>query len=166
MTEPSTYCTLDTNEPGCEPAGRLVGCPKAGAVLNWTHLRTRLAAVRGRWDLAVLANLARGTTRPGDLLEAIRSQAPQDCRLSWTVLTRTLRRMEDEGYVRHAEVSQLPRVTKYWLTPGGERLVTWLTRMDSYREPWHGPDRSSPPSGEGTQAQMPCVPSQPPDLPA
>ena len=166
MTEPSTNCMLDTNEPGCAPAGRLEERPGTGAVLNWTHLRTRLTAVRGRWDLAVLANLARGATRPGDLLEAIRSQAPQDRQLSWTVLTRTLRRMEDEGYVGHEEVSQLPRVTRYWLTPGGWRLVAWLARMDSIREPGHGLSRRGPLSTGNTQAQMPCVPSQQPDLPA
>jgi len=166
MTEPSTNCMPDTNEPGCAPAGRPEEHPETGAVLNWIHLRARLAAVRGRWDLAVLANLARGATRPGDLLEAIRSQAPQNRRLSWTVLTRTLRRMEDEGYVGHAEVSQLPRVTRYWLTPGGQRLVTWLARMDSFREPGHGLSRRRPPSGGNAQAQMPCVPPQQPDLPA
>jgi DNA-binding HxlR family transcriptional regulator len=165
MTEPSTHCMLDMNEPGCVLAGRPEEHPGAGVVLNWVHLRTQLAAVRGRWDLAVLANLARGATRPGDLLEAIRSQAAQDRRLSWTVLTRTLRRMEDEGYVGHAEVSRLPRVTRYWLTPGGQRLVIWLARMDSFREPGHDLSRRGPLSGEDTQAQMPCMPSQQPDLP-
>jgi len=166
MTEPSTNCMLDTNEPGCVPAGLLEEHRGTGAVLNWIYLRTRLAAVRGRWDLAVLANLARGATRSGDLLEAIRSQAPQDRQLSWTVLTRTLRRMEDEGYVGHEEVSRLPRLTRYSLTPGGRCLVLWLARMDSIREPGHGPSRRDPLSGGNTQAQMPCVPLRQPDLPA
>jgi DNA-binding HxlR family transcriptional regulator len=166
MTKASTNCMPDTNEPGSAPAGRPEEYPGTGAVLNWIHLRARLAAVRGRWDLAVLANLARDATRPGDLLEAIRAQAPQDRQLSWTVLTRTLRRMEDEGYVGHAQVSQLPRVTRYWLTPGGQRLVTWLARMDSIREPGHGLSHRGPLPGGNTRAQMPCVPSQQPGLPA
>lgn len=144
MTELSINCRLEANESGCAPAGRPEDGPGTVTVLNWIHLRARLAAVRGRWDLAVLANLALGTTRPGDLLEAIRSQAPRDRPLSWTVLTRTLRRMEDEGYVGHREISQLPRVTRYWLTSGGEYLVTWLAHVDSYQEPRHGPDRRDP----------------------
>jgi len=100
--------------------------------VDWEHLRKRLAAVRGRWDLAVLANLAGGVTRPGDLIEAISAQSEKERRISWKVLTETLRRLEDEGYVGHKEISRLPRVTRYWLTPPGYRLVSVLCLLDAW----------------------------------
>ena len=37
--------------------------------MNWQNLMDRLAPLRRQWDLAVLANLAAGTERPGDLIE-------------------------------------------------------------------------------------------------
>jgi hypothetical protein len=39
---------------------------------------TRLAPVRHRWDLAVLANLEGGIERPVDLLEVINNQGFTD----------------------------------------------------------------------------------------
>ena len=114
--------------------GQMAGSIQEGAPVDWEHLRERLAAVRGRWDLAVLANLARDIARPGELIEAIRQQAAADGEISWTVLTRTLRRLEKDGYVSREEVSQLPRVTRYWLTPTGWRLIRWLTWLDTFCE--------------------------------
>jgi DNA-binding HxlR family transcriptional regulator len=110
-----------------EPAGRL----RNENVVNWEHLRRRLAGVRGRWDLAVLGNLAKGVERPGELIEAINTQT-REHQLSWKVLTETLRRLEDEGYVEHQEISRLPRVTKYWLTPDGHRLVKALCLLEAW----------------------------------
>ena len=43
--------------------------------MNWQNLMNRLAPLRRQWDLAVLANLAAGTERPGDLIAAINAQA-------------------------------------------------------------------------------------------
>lgn len=100
-----------------------------GKTVDWENLRRRLAPVRGKWDLAVLANLASGVARPGDLIEAINAQT-EDRRISWKVLTETLRRLEDEGYVGHKEISRLPRVTRYWLMPPGYRLVSALCMLD------------------------------------
>jgi DNA-binding HxlR family transcriptional regulator len=110
-----------------EPAGRI----RNEDAVNWEHLRRRLAGVRGRWDLAVLGNLAEGVERPGALIDAINTQT-QEHQLSWKVLTETLRRLEDEGYVEHQEISRLPRVTKYWLTPDGHRLVKALCLLEAW----------------------------------
>jgi DNA-binding HxlR family transcriptional regulator len=121
------------------PAPRSGGAPAAQAaggqvemIADWRHLKSWLAAVRGKWDLAVLINLGRGVERPGDLIDTINGQAADD--ISWKVLTSTLRRLEDEGYVLHKEVSRLPRVTRYWLLPAGRRLVRALTRLDAWFE--------------------------------
>jgi hypothetical protein len=45
------------------------------------NLINRLASLRRQWDLAVLANLAAGTERPGDLIEAINAQASDGRRI-------------------------------------------------------------------------------------
>jgi hypothetical protein len=47
---------------------------------------------------AAASERAPGATRPGDLPKTIRLQNLQDRRLNWTVLRRTLRRVEDEVY--------------------------------------------------------------------
>jgi hypothetical protein len=51
--------------------------------VDWQNLRERLAPLRMRWDLAVLANLADsdGPLRPTDLIEAINAQS-RDGRIS------------------------------------------------------------------------------------
>jgi len=47
------------------------------------NLMSRLAPLRRQWDLAVLVNLAAGTERPGDLIEAMNAQASDGRRVSW-----------------------------------------------------------------------------------
>jgi DNA-binding HxlR family transcriptional regulator len=66
---------------------------------------------RRQWDLAGLANLAAGTERPGDLIEAINAQASDGRRIGWKVLTDTLRRLERSGYVARQEMPGAPRET-------------------------------------------------------
>jgi DNA-binding HxlR family transcriptional regulator len=102
--------------------------------MNWQHLSIVLAPVRGRWDLAVLANLEQCEARPGYLIEAINAQAGNEDghQISWKVLIDTLRRLEDEGHVAHREVSRVPRETRYWLLPRGRRLVAALNRLDAW----------------------------------
>jgi len=101
-----------------------------GASADWRRLRSRLDTIRGKWDLAVLMNLERGVERPGDLIDVINEQAEEQ--ISWKVLIQTLRRLEDEGYVNHREVSRLPRVTRYWLRPTGRRVISALARLDAW----------------------------------
>jgi DNA-binding HxlR family transcriptional regulator len=75
------------------------------------NLINRLAPLRRQWDLAVLANLAAGTERPGDLIEAINAQASDGRQIGWKVLTDTLRRLERSGYVARQEMPGAPRET-------------------------------------------------------
>lgn len=97
---------------------------------DWRPLRRRLAGVCGKWVLAILVNLQRGAERPGDLIEEINAQGRE--KISWKVLIQTLRRLEEEGYVDHRQVSKLPRVTRYWLRPAGRRLIGALERLDTW----------------------------------
>jgi DNA-binding HxlR family transcriptional regulator len=63
--------------------------------VNWQNLMNQLAPLRRQWDLAVLANLAAGTERPGDLIEAINAQAADGDGSAGKVLNDTLRRLEE-----------------------------------------------------------------------
>jgi DNA-binding HxlR family transcriptional regulator len=116
--------------------------------VNWQNLMNRLAPLRRQWDLAVLANLAAGIERPGDLIEAINTQATDGRRIGWKVLNDTLGRLVRSGYVDRQEVSSVPRETRYWLRPPGHRLVSVLTLLDTwYNDHEPGDDGPSGPSG-------------------
>ena len=101
--------------------------------MDWQNLRNRLAPVRRRWDLAVLANLADSSdgTRPADLIKAINAQS-SDGHIGWKVLEDRLRQLEASGYVARREVPNVPRETRYWLLPPGHRLITALSRLEAW----------------------------------
>jgi DNA-binding HxlR family transcriptional regulator len=103
-------------------------------VVNWQVLMGWLAPLRRRWDLAVLANLAAGIERPGDLIEAINAQATDGRRIGWKVLTDTLRWLEARGYVIRQEIPGVPRETRYWLREPGRQLVRAVALLDA----WYG----------------------------
>jgi DNA-binding HxlR family transcriptional regulator len=102
--------------------------------VNWQSLMGWLAPLRRRWDLAVLANLAAGIERPGDLIEAINAQATDGRQIGWKVLNDTLRRLERHGYVGRQEMPNVPRETRYWLREPGRQLVCAIALLDA----WHG----------------------------
>jgi DNA-binding HxlR family transcriptional regulator len=102
------------------------------AAVNWQKLMNQLAPLRRQWDLAVLANLAAGTERPGDLIEAINAQASDGRRIGWKVLIDTLRRLERSGYLTRQEMPGVPRETRYRLRPPGHRLVGVLSQLDTW----------------------------------
>ena len=107
------------------------------------NLMSRLAPLRRQWDLAVLVNLAAGTERPGDLIEAINTQAVDGHRIGWKVLTDTLRRLERCGFVARQEMPGVPRETRYRLLPPGRRLVSALSLLDTWYDD-HEPDTGTP----------------------
>src|SRR5436190_3936196 len=96
------------------------------------NLMNRLAPLPRQWDLAVLANLAAGTERPEDLIEAINAQASDGRRIGWKVLNDTLRRLERGGFVARQEMPGVPRETRYRLRPPGHRLVSALSLLDTW----------------------------------
>jgi DNA-binding HxlR family transcriptional regulator len=100
--------------------------------VNWQNLMNRLAPLRRQWDLAVIANMASGTERPGDLIGAINAQASDGHRIGWKVLNDTLRRLERSGYVARQEMPGVPRETRYRLRPPGHRLVSALSQLDTW----------------------------------
>ena len=103
----------------------------------------RLAPLRTRWDVALLANLAGSDApvRPADLIKAINAQS-DDGHLTWKVMEDRLRCLEASGYLARREVTNRPRETHYWLLPRGHRLKRALDLLDAwYRE--QGPDSGS-----------------------
>ena len=111
--------------------------------MNWQNLMNRLAPLRRQWDLAVLANLAAGTERPGDLIEVINAQAGAGRRIGWKVLNDTLRRLERSGFVDRQETPGVPRETRYRLRPPGNRLISAVSLLDT----WYDGDEPGADSG-------------------
>lgn len=119
----------DTREGSDPGAARTRALPPS--TVNWQELMRRLAPVRRRWDLAVIANLREEDgIRPADLLKSINAQA-LDGGISWKVLVETLRRLETEGYVARQEVPG-PRETRYRLLPPARPLLTALSMLEAW----------------------------------
>jgi DNA-binding HxlR family transcriptional regulator len=112
----------------------LPGLLQAASPLDWRAVLTRLAPVRRRWDLAILATLDRDIGIPADLLEVINGQAGNGQQLSPQVLSGRLRRLQETGYVGYAEISRIPRRRRYWLLPRGRHLLDALTVLDAWYE--------------------------------
>jgi DNA-binding HxlR family transcriptional regulator len=100
--------------------------------VNWQNLMYRLAPLRRQWDLAVIANMAAGIERPGDLIEAINTQASDGRQIGWKVLNDTLRRLERSGYLARQEMPGVPRETRYRLRPPAHRLLSALSHLDTW----------------------------------
>lgn len=118
-------------------------------MVDWQNLRERLAPLRTRWDLAVLANLADSDSpvRPTDLIEAINAQSSHG-QISWKVLEERLRCLEAAGYVARQEMLHVPRQTRYWLLPPGHQLISAVSMLEAWysREGTHA-NGSSPVQG-------------------
>jgi DNA-binding HxlR family transcriptional regulator len=112
--------------------------------VDWQNLMRRLAPLRTRWDLALLANMASGNgpVRPVDLINAVNAQT-DDGQLSWKVMEDRLRRLEATGYIARREVPHGPRESRYWLLPRGRRLLSALELLDTWyddQDPGTGDD--------------------------
>lgn len=103
--------------------------------LDWREVQARLGPVRHRWDLAILCNLCEVVgCRPADILAAINSQAGAERELSPQVLSGRLRGLEQDGYIRHEDLSVIPLHRVYFLQPPGRALLDDLSRIIG---PWH-----------------------------
>jgi len=91
--------------------------------------------VRGNWEIAVLTALALGPLNPTDILVEINSvedtvgRREHKVPLGWSVLAKTLDRMEEDGLIlRHDETITHPAV-RYELTDRGYSLVAALPSL-------------------------------------
>jgi DNA-binding HxlR family transcriptional regulator len=98
--------------------------------LDWRAVQVQLNLVTRRWDLGILCNLHEDAgRRPADLLAAINSQAGAGRQLSSQVLSGRLRELEQDGYVRHEDLSVMPLHRVYYLQPPGQVLISDLARL-------------------------------------
>jgi DNA-binding HxlR family transcriptional regulator len=100
--------------------------------MNWQRFLSLMEGIRGRWDIAILANLAGGISRPSDLLGAINAQVTNGRRLTWKVMRERLRHLELAGYVGRWDVCRFPRETRYWATGFACRLLVELHALDTW----------------------------------
>lgn len=113
------------------PEGDGPGTSDAGSAhLDWRAAQARLDPLKHKWDLAILCNLEEGSgRRPKDLLVLINAQAGTERQLSPQVLSGRLRHLEQNGYVRHLDLSIMPLHRTYYLQPPGKALIRDLARI-------------------------------------
>ena len=86
-------------------------------------LQGALASIGGKWKLPILCSLsANGESRYNELLKNIQG-------ISNTMLSKTLREMEDDGLVVRSEYLEVPIRVEYGLTDKAMRLQPILTQL-------------------------------------
>ena len=94
-------------------------CPCAEACA----LQGALSSIGGKWKLPILCSLAaNGDSRYNELLKNIRG-------ISNTMLSKTLKEMEDDGLVIRSEYLEVPIRVEYGLTEKAHRLQPILTDL-------------------------------------
>lgn len=88
----------------------------------YPQLRQTLELVSDKWATSVLYVLSRNKKRYGELKRSIGS-------VSQRMLTRTLQNLETNGLVSRNELSTVPLIVEYSLTPLGETLVEPLIAL-------------------------------------
>ena len=86
-------------------------------------LQGALGIIGGKWKLPILCSLsANGESRYNELLKNIRG-------ISNTMLSKTLREMEDDGLVTRSEYLEVPIRMEYALTDKARKLQPILTQL-------------------------------------
>ena len=86
-------------------------------------LQGALNAIGGKWKLPILCSLlSNGTSRYNELLKNI-------CGISNTMLSKTLKEMEDDGLVERSEYLEVPIRVEYGLTNKARKLQPILTAL-------------------------------------
>ena len=86
-------------------------------------LQKAMSTIGGKWKLPILCSLtANGTTRYNDLLRNIQG-------ISNTMLSKSLRELEDDGLVKRFEYLEVPTRVEYTLTEKAVRLQPILLEL-------------------------------------
>ena len=94
-------------------------CPCAAACV----LQEALNPIGGKWKLPILCSLlANGTSRYNELLKNTRG-------ISNTMLSKTLKELEDDGLVERAEYLEVPIRVEYALTEKARQLQPILAQL-------------------------------------
>ena len=98
-----------------EKETRLYDCPVEAA----------LDVLGGKWGLPIVARLAGGTQRYGELKRSLPS-------ISEKMLIRQLRRLEADGIVRRRQYPEVPPRVEYSLSEVGESLLPVLDHLGAW----------------------------------
>lgn len=94
-------------------------CPCSPACV----LQGALNTIGGKWKLPILCSLlANGTSRYNELLKNIHG-------ISNTMLSKTLKELEDDGLIERAEYLEVPIRVEYALTEKARRLQPILSEL-------------------------------------
>lgn len=86
-------------------------------------LQEALGTIGGKWKLPILCSLmANGASRYNELLKNTRG-------ISNTMLSKTLKEMEDDGLIRRTEYLEVPVRVEYDLTDKARKLQPILTDL-------------------------------------
>jgi DNA-binding HxlR family transcriptional regulator len=89
--------------------------------------RRALELIADKWTVLIVFALSRGTMRHNQLYREIED-------ISQKMLTKTLRRLERDGLVRHEVYPVVPPRVEYSLTPLGETLIRILAELCAWAE--------------------------------
>ncbi len=96
--------------------------------------------LRCKWTLAVLEELARGTSRPSELQRALPG-------LTSKVLSERLRKLERFGLVDRTAYPEVPPRVEYTLTQQGRSMSKLVTHVADFVSDWaHGNQTEPKPS--------------------
>lgn len=93
-------------------------------------IRDVLDRIGDRWSLLVLDALEPGTRRFGELMLAIGDISKQ-------MLSRTLRRLEQDGFVRRTVHAEVPPRVEYTLTELGRSFLSPMKRLVQWADAHH-----------------------------
>ena len=85
--------------------------------------------LRCKWTLAVLEELARGTSRPSEIQRALPG-------LTSKVLSERLRKLERFGLVSRTAYAEVPPRVEYALTERGQSMSELVTRVSQFVSDW------------------------------
>ena len=89
--------------------------------------RQVLATIAEKWAALVVAALANGPRRHGELMKTIRGASQK-------MLTQTLRKLERDGLLTRTVTASVPVRVDYELTPLGRTLVPVLVAVKTWSE--------------------------------
>ena len=108
-------------------------CPCAPACV----LQSALNTIGGKWKLPILCSLlANGSSRYNELLKNIRG-------ISNTMLSKTLKELEEDGMVERSEYLEVPVRVEYGLTDKARKLQPILTDLIRWAMADRGAEQSN-----------------------
>lgn len=142
--------------------------------VRWNRVNQVLSAVAGNWNVPILRHLAKGVTRPSDLLDAINVElrAEQDALrpgeagaaegeglLARKVMFDTLKRLVAQGLAVRRLAAGYPKRTHYYLTLRGREILETVSKLDPPESRWpmrNGYADPHPPPGVDTSIPNPA----------